>query len=81
MTNYVSPYYRATLILNLTMIIWPDFNYYVLPTYTDVVMDLTANETRMLSKVLLYLNIEFNSQLLDYLSFLFCFIPYKLHLF
>jgi hypothetical protein len=31
-------------ILNFTMIIWPDFNYYVLPTYTDVVMDLTANE-------------------------------------
>jgi hypothetical protein len=26
------------------MIIWPDFNYYVLPTYTDVVTDLTANE-------------------------------------
>ena len=44
MTNYVSSYYRATLILNFTMIIWPDFNYYVLPTYTDVVMDLTANE-------------------------------------
>ena len=44
MTNYVSSYYRATLILNLTMIIWQDFNYYVLPTYTDVVTDLTANE-------------------------------------
>jgi len=44
MMNYVSSYYRATLILNLTMIIWPDFNYYVLPTYTDVVTDLIANE-------------------------------------
>jgi hypothetical protein len=44
MMNYVSAYYRATLILNLTMIIWPDFNYYVLSTHTDVVMDLTANE-------------------------------------
>jgi hypothetical protein len=77
MMNYVSSYYRATLILNLTMIIWPDFNYYVLSTHTDVVMDLTANE---LSKVLLYLNIELT---VNYwiISLFVCFIPYKLHLF
>ena len=76
MTNYVSSYYRATLILNLTMIIWPDFNYYVLSTHTDVVMDLTANE---LSKVLLYLNIELTVNY--WIISLFCFISYKLHFF